>query len=210
MRAQPFVTPMHRGRLPACSCRHPLPGVDGPERPSGRNASFGGITALCGTTPSTIMSPTRSHPGPWTEIRLGARAHAPSDSAATAPVKRSALGPPGRPRGDRAPPPTLDQQPRSLPRPTQRQPRIARLPRGPCTDKEQRKRAASLPRGWWLRSSPMSPKLSGSRVLSGLGRKSGWHQAASLRRGSWSARRQMRSMRSWRVKFQSIGVAIWL
>jgi hypothetical protein len=58
---------MHRGRLPACSCRHAL-GVDGPERPSARNA-------VCAITPSTIMSPTRSHPGPWTEIRLGARAH---------------------------------------------------------------------------------------------------------------------------------------
>jgi hypothetical protein len=66
MRAQPFITPMHRGRLPAASCRHLS--VDGPERPSGRNA-------VCGITPSTIMSPTRSHPGPRTEIRPGARAH---------------------------------------------------------------------------------------------------------------------------------------
>jgi hypothetical protein len=98
MRAQPFITPMRRGRLPACSRRHAR--VDGPERPSGRNA-------FCGITPSTIMSPTRSHPGPWTEIRPGARAHAPSDSASTAPVKRFALGPSGRPRGDRAPPPAL-------------------------------------------------------------------------------------------------------
>jgi hypothetical protein len=56
------------------------------------------------------MSPTRSHVGPRTEIRLGARAHAPSDSAVTAPVKRFALGPAGRPTGDRAPPPTLNQQ----------------------------------------------------------------------------------------------------
>src|SRR5436309_4920516 len=104
MRAQPSLTPMHRGRLPAVPCRHAR--VDGPERPSGRNA-------ICGITPSTIMSPTRSQPGPWTEIRPGARAHAPlSDSAATAPVKRFALGPPGRPRGDRAPPPALSQQPR--------------------------------------------------------------------------------------------------
>ena len=38
MRAQPSLTPMHRGRLPACSCRHRR--VDGPERPSGRNASL--------------------------------------------------------------------------------------------------------------------------------------------------------------------------
>ena len=50
------------------SCRHPL-GVDGPERPSGRNAPPSGIT------PSTIMSPTRRPAGSWTEIRPGARAH---------------------------------------------------------------------------------------------------------------------------------------
>jgi hypothetical protein len=65
--ALPSLTPMHRGRLPAGSCRHDH--VDGLHRPSGRNASPSGIT------PSTIMSPTRIHPGPWTEIRLGARAH---------------------------------------------------------------------------------------------------------------------------------------
>jgi hypothetical protein len=39
------------------------------DRPSGRTASPSGII------PSTIMSPTRDHPGSWTEIRLGARAH---------------------------------------------------------------------------------------------------------------------------------------
>jgi hypothetical protein len=61
------------------------------------------------------MSPTRHPAGSWTEIRLGARAHAPSDSAGTAPVKRSALGPAGRPRGDRAPPPALEQQSRVAP-----------------------------------------------------------------------------------------------
>jgi hypothetical protein len=101
MRAQPFVTPMHRGRLPTASCRHFS--VDGLERPSGRNA-------FCGITPSTIMSPARSHPGPRTEIRPGARAHAHSNSADTAPVKRFTLGPAGRPGGDRAPPPALNQQ----------------------------------------------------------------------------------------------------
>jgi hypothetical protein len=71
---------MHRGRLPASSCRQqPL---DGPERPSGRNALPSGIT------PSTIMSPTRSHPGPRTEIRLGARAHhtRTSDRAHAPPI----------------------------------------------------------------------------------------------------------------------------
>ena len=104
MRAQPSLTPMPCGRLPACSSRHAR--VDGPERPSGRNA-------FCGITPATIMSPT--HPGPRTEIRPGARAQAPSASAATAPVKRYALGPPGRPRGDRAPPPALNQRSRVAP-----------------------------------------------------------------------------------------------
>ena len=67
VRAQPFVTPMRRGRLPAGSRRHHP--VDGLERPSGRNASPSGIT------PSNIMSPARSQPRPWTEVRLGARAH---------------------------------------------------------------------------------------------------------------------------------------
>ena len=64
-RALPFITPMHRGRLPACSCRHAH--VDGLHRQSGRTASR--------DTPSTIMSPLRSHPGTRTEIRLGVRAH---------------------------------------------------------------------------------------------------------------------------------------
>jgi hypothetical protein len=63
-RAQPSLTPMHRGQLPACFCRHHQ--VDGLHRPSGRTASR--------NTPSTIMSPLRSHPGTRTEIRLGVRA----------------------------------------------------------------------------------------------------------------------------------------
>jgi len=67
VRAQPSLNQMRRGRLPAASCRHHQ--VDGPERPSGRKASPSGIT------PSHIMSPARSQPGPWTEVRLGARAH---------------------------------------------------------------------------------------------------------------------------------------
>jgi len=79
VRAKPFVNQMRRGRLPACSCRHPR--VDGLHRQSGRNAPPSGIT------PSTIMSPTRNHPGSWTEIRLGARAHT------TDPIDR-AHGPP--------------------------------------------------------------------------------------------------------------------
>ena len=67
VRATPFVTPMPRGRLHARSCRHVR--VDGPYRPSGRNASPSGIT------PPTIMSPARSQPWSWTEIRPSARAH---------------------------------------------------------------------------------------------------------------------------------------
>jgi hypothetical protein len=67
LRALPFITPMHRGRLPARSCRHDR--VDGLNRQSGRTASPQRIT------PSTIMSPTRSNPGSWTEIRLDVRAH---------------------------------------------------------------------------------------------------------------------------------------
>jgi hypothetical protein len=65
--AKPFVTPMRRGQLPACSCRHEY--VAGLQRQSGHNASSNGIT------PSTIMSPIRSQPGSWTEIRLGVRVH---------------------------------------------------------------------------------------------------------------------------------------
>jgi len=62
LRAQPSITPMHRGRLPACSCRHDR--AAGLHRQSGRTASR--------NTPSTIMSPlSRAR----TEIRLGVRAH---------------------------------------------------------------------------------------------------------------------------------------
>jgi hypothetical protein len=82
-RAKPLITQMRRGRLPADSCRHAR--VDGPERLSGRNASPSGIT------PSNIMSPTRNQPGPWTEVRLGARAHT------TRTVDR-AHAPPRRPK----------------------------------------------------------------------------------------------------------------
>jgi len=62
------VTQMHRGQLHARSCRHDQL-VDGPYRPSGRTAYTSGIL------PPTIMSPTRSHTGPSTEIRLSVRAH---------------------------------------------------------------------------------------------------------------------------------------
>jgi hypothetical protein len=67
VRARLFVIQMRRGRLHARSCRHVS--VDGPYRPSGRNASPSGITQ------PTIMSPARCRYGSWTEIRLSARAH---------------------------------------------------------------------------------------------------------------------------------------
>ena len=78
VRATLFVTQMRRGRLPAGSCRHAH--VDGPERQSGRNASPSGIT------PSNITSPTPEPTrGPWTEVRLGARAHMIRSNRAHAP-----------------------------------------------------------------------------------------------------------------------------
>ena len=68
VRATPPVTPMHRGRLPACRCRHAR--VDGLQRPSGRTAF-----PQRETHPITIMSPARRTAGSRTEISMGARAH---------------------------------------------------------------------------------------------------------------------------------------
>ena len=84
VRAKPSLTPMHRGRLPAFSRRHVR--VDGPERPSGRNASPSGIT------PSNIMSPAPEPTrGSRTEVRPGARAHNPrtTNHAHAPPAHRS-------------------------------------------------------------------------------------------------------------------------
>jgi hypothetical protein len=67
VRAKPFVTPMLRGRLPARSCRHAR--VDGPDRPSGRNA------LQAGSPHQPSCRRPGADPGPRTEIRLGARAH---------------------------------------------------------------------------------------------------------------------------------------
>jgi len=81
LRARLFVTQMRRGRLHARSCRHVR--VDGPYRPSGRNASPSG-------TPPPIMSPTQDSPGSSTEIRLSARAHTtPIDRAHAPPTPAS-------------------------------------------------------------------------------------------------------------------------
>jgi hypothetical protein len=78
VRAKLSINQMRRGRLHARSCRHVR--VDGPYRPSGRNASPSGITR------STIMSPAQGSPGSWTEIRPSARAHTrPADRAHAPP-----------------------------------------------------------------------------------------------------------------------------
>ena len=68
VRAKPFVTQIAAAGSRHAPARHPQ--VDGPERPSGRNASPSGIT------PSNIMSPAPEPTrGSWTKVRLGARAH---------------------------------------------------------------------------------------------------------------------------------------
>jgi hypothetical protein len=58
---------MNRGQLPA-RLLPTRPSGDGPERMSGRNT-------ICRNTPSNIMSPTRSQPGPSAEVSLGVRGH---------------------------------------------------------------------------------------------------------------------------------------
>ena len=68
VRAKPFITQIAAAGSPQPPARHAH--VDGPERPSGRNASPSGIT------PSNIMSPAPEPTrGSRTEVRLGARAH---------------------------------------------------------------------------------------------------------------------------------------
>jgi hypothetical protein len=58
--------------------------------------------------PITIMSPAQHTPRVVDQDKHGRpRAHK-RHSASTTPVKRSALGPPGRPTGDRRPPLALD------------------------------------------------------------------------------------------------------
>jgi hypothetical protein len=85
-RAKPSQSQMRRGQLLPGSCRHHL--VDGPERPSGRNASPSGIT------PSHIMSPAPEPTrGSWTEVRLGVRARntLTADRARASPADRSSV-----------------------------------------------------------------------------------------------------------------------
>ena len=85
-RAKPSVTQMRRGRLPGSPAATHR--VDGPERPSGRNASPSGIT------PSNIMSPAPEPTrGSRTEVRLGARAHTTRtvDRARASPARSSSI-----------------------------------------------------------------------------------------------------------------------
>ncbi len=68
VRAKPLFTQIAAAGSRHAPARHAH--VDGPERPSGRNASPSGIT------PSNIMSPAPEPTrGSRTEVRLGARAH---------------------------------------------------------------------------------------------------------------------------------------
>lgn len=67
VRAKPFITQIAAAGSPQPPARHAH--VDGPERPSGRNASPSGIT------PSNIMSPAPEPTrGSRTEVSPGARA----------------------------------------------------------------------------------------------------------------------------------------
>jgi hypothetical protein len=58
---------MNRGQLPA-RLLPTRPGGNGPERMSGRNT-------ICRNTPSHIMPPTRSQPGPSAKVSQGVRGH---------------------------------------------------------------------------------------------------------------------------------------
>jgi hypothetical protein len=103
VRAKPFVTQMRRGRL------HHAPAAT-----TAWTALIDRAAATLtpsGITRSTIMSPAPGPPGPWTEIRLGARAHT------TRTTNRA-----------HEPPPLSISNP-SIPEP--------RLTPGPCTDKER-------------------------------------------------------------------------
>ena len=66
VRAQPLVTQMRRGQLPNTRCRHAY--VDGPERPSGRNASLSGINRgrdrRCQRPPAQIPASALTHWAP--------------------------------------------------------------------------------------------------------------------------------------------------
>ena len=84
VRAKSFVTQIAAAGSPQPPARHAH--VDGPERPSGRNASPSGIT------PSNIMSPAPEPTrGSRTEVRPGARAHnaCPINRAHAPPTTRS-------------------------------------------------------------------------------------------------------------------------
>ena len=84
VRAKPFITQIAAAGSRHAPARHAH--VDGPERPSGRNASPSGIT------PSNIMSPAPEPTrGSRTEVRLGARAH-------THRTSNRAHAPPPRPQ----------------------------------------------------------------------------------------------------------------
>jgi hypothetical protein len=92
VRAKPFVTQIAAAGSRHAPARHAH--VDGPERPSGRNASPSGIT------PSNIMSPAPEPTrGSRTEVSLGARAHTTrTNNRAHAPPNHITAIQPNNPR----------------------------------------------------------------------------------------------------------------
>ena len=69
---------MTRGQLPARLLPTRHHDGNGPERMSGRNT-------ICRNTPSNIMPPTWSQPGPSAEVSQGVRGHNPTPNHAHSP-----------------------------------------------------------------------------------------------------------------------------
>ena len=185
---------MHRGRLPACRCRHHR--VDGLQRPSGRTASRG-------NTPSPITSPARRTARPRTEISPGARAHQhPAPPAALTPRRIDDEVTPTTPRAldARAPAQISSSEPtghRTVGCRPKRQCRLlrsplARLPQGdsdgarPPSDRQLHARPhcayardATRPAKWRFRGSSPSEHLVGTALGRPHSRESGARNAVA-------------------------------
>ena len=159
---------MRRGQLPACPCRRVR--ADGPKRSSRRNAA-----PTRGGTPHRPSCQQPEPPGPRTETRPGARAQTSSDNPVAAPVKRFALGPAGRPSGDRAPPPALNRVITGRIRnPQPRQPRRRACQHGPAQirwQQHQHSRARRCALGSACPAPKPISKRSGRCLLAGRARR---------------------------------------
>ena len=149
VRARLFVTQMRRGRLHARSCRHVR--VDGPYRPSGRNAS------PAGSPHQPSCRRPGAQPGSRTEIRLSARAHTiRTATAPTHPPNTNAVHPPN-PAPPLEPRPCTDkEQPKRKPPRDRHRDRSDRPPRPPTLEpREPAGRCCCLAPeavigAWWL------------------------------------------------------------